>query len=165
MSYQSSLRKRIKQLEKAKADVSAVLYEASKKGTDRAIAAATETTPPKDGMRGTNTVSGELKAHWATDSQREPQKTGDGYQTILGNNMQYASFVNDGHRMDKHFVPGLYINPYSGELEFDMTKETGIVVGTKTKYVKGAFMTDKAIKAFQETVLAVVDAGIEETFK
>ena len=24
--------------------------------------------------------------------------------------------MNDGHRMDKHFVPGLYVNPASGLL-------------------------------------------------
>ena len=84
---------------------------------------------------------------------------------MLANNVEYASYVNDGHRMDKHFVPGLYVNQYSGLLEFDPTAEVGLMVGTKTKYVKGRFMKEKAIEAYEKTVLEILDRRIQEAFK
>ena len=95
-----------------------------------------------------------MKQHWATDSRTTPQRRGDDRVTGLNNDKEYASYVNDGHRMDRHFVPGLYINPGSGLLEYDPSKKAGIVVGTKTKYVPGLHITDKARKKYRETVEA-----------
>lgn len=71
--------------------------------------------------------------------------------------MQYASYVNNGHRMDRHFVPGLYINPFSGQLEYDAAKkgEVGIMVGTKTDYVPGLFMAEAGEEAYQRAVEAL----------
>ena len=134
----------------------------------RAIEAAQDATPPKAGtdrLPGTNTITGELKAHWATDSQTEPAVRGNHVETTLANNMEYASYVDQGHRMDKHFVPGLYVNPYSGQLEYDPAADVGIVVGTKTKYVKGEFMTDKGREAYEKAVLAELGKRVEEAFK
>ena len=79
--------------------------------------------------------------------------------------MEYASYVNDGHRMDRHFVPGLYVNPHSGLLEYDPAANTGIVVGTRTAYVKGEFMADKGIKEYRKTVRAILDKKISEAMK
>ena len=91
---------------------------------------------------------------------------GSTYVTILANDKEYASYVNDGHRMDRHFVPGLYINEESGLLEYDPgNRNVGITVGTKTKYVKGEFMVDKGIAAYEKTVLTELDRRIEELFK
>lgn len=95
-----------------------------------------------------------MKQHWATDSQTTPQRRGDDRVTELNNDKDYASYVNDGHRMDRHFVPGLYINPGSGLLEYDPSKKVGLVVGTKTKYVPGLHITDKARKKYRETIEA-----------
>lgn len=121
--------------------------------TLRAIEKATDLTPPTaDDLRGTNTRSGEMKQHWATASKANPEKSGDTYTTQLNNDKQYVSYVNDGHRMDRHFVPGLYINPYSGLLEYDPGAKVGIVVGTKTSYVKGLYMTEAAKKEYSKTV-------------
>lgn len=127
--------------------------------TIAAVNAATEATPPIDDLKGTRTRSGELKAHWATDSTVKPEKRGRELITSLVNNVQYASYVNDGHRMDRHFVPGLYINPFSGELEYDAERkdEVGIMVGTKTQYVPGLFMAEKGEEAYKKAV----DAGID----
>lgn len=170
MSYTVSLQQRIQQLKKAQVDLDKVFYKVQKEATLRAIEAAQAATPPKEGTGrgpyiGTNTITGELKAHWATDSQIAPQKIAGGYRTILANNMKYASYVNDGHRMDRHFVPGLYVNPESKLLEYDPKAKVGLVVGTKTKYVKGEFMTDKAKEAYQKTVLDLLDKEIERTLK
>ena len=84
------------------------------------------------------TRTGELKQHWATDSKIIPEQQAGQYVTELNNNKEYAYFVNDGHRMDKHFVPGLYVNPASGLLEYDPSRkdEVGIMVGTQTQYVE-----------------------------
>ena len=54
--------------------------------------------------------------------------------------------------MDRHFVPGLVINEQSGTLEYNPDGKGGIVVGTKTQYVPGIHMVDKAKKAFQDTL-------------
>lgn len=150
-----TLQERIQQLRKAQEQIPGVLKQIAKLATLRAIEAAAEKTPPVDGERakGANTITGELKQHWATDSVTDPALVGKDYQTVLANNKEYASYVNDGHRMDRHFVPGLYINPYSGLLEYDPgNKKVGITVGTKTQYVKGLHMVDDAKKAYQETV-------------
>ena len=135
------------------------LAKVAEDATIAAIEAATDATPPAGDLRGTKTRTGELKAHWATDSVIKPQKRGRQLITALANSMQYASYVNDGHRMDRHFVPGLYINPFSGLLEYDAGRkdEVGIVVGTKTQYVPGLFMAEKGEEAYEKAV----DAGID----
>ena len=155
MSYTVNLQRRIQQLKKAQADLPEILYRTAKGATMRAIEAAKDATPPKrDSLKGTNTRTGELKAHWDTDSKLEPMggalSGGSTYVTVLANDMEYASYVDQGHRMDRHFVPGLYVNPESGLLEYDPAAKVGIVVGTKTKYVKGEFMVDKAKEAYEK---------------
>ena len=110
-----------------------------------------------------------MKQHWATDSKTEPMggalSGGNTYVAILANEKEYASYVNDGHRMDRHFVPGLYVNPSSGLLEYDPSADVGIVVGTKTRYVKGKFMVDKAKEEYEKTVLFELDKEIRELLK
>lgn len=170
MSSTVTLQQRIQQLKKAQADVPEVLRRTAKQATLRAIEAAQEATPPKEGTGrgpyiGTNTITGELKQHWATDSVAEPVVNGNRYETFLNNSKDYASYVNDGHRMDRHFVPGLYINPESGLLEYDPAAKVGLVVGTKTRYVKGEFMTDKAKEAYERASIAALDKEILELFK
>lgn len=165
MSYTVNLQQRIQQLKKIKADLPNILAEVAGDATKRAIEATTNATPPKEGsIRGANTITGELKAHWSTDSTSVPQRNGTSYVTELANNLSYASYVNDGHRMDRHFVPGLVIDE-SGMLSFNPDKKGGIIVGTQTRYVKGEFMVDKGKQAYQDTVLKELDKRIQEAFK
>lgn len=165
MSYTVTLQQRIQQLKKAQANVPEILRRTAKQATLRAIEAAQEATPPKAGrLPGTHTVTGELKQHWATDSNAEPVVTGAKYETLLANNKDYASYVNNGHRMDRHFVPGLYIDE-NGQLNYDPSAKVGLVVGTKTQYVKGEFMTDKAKEAYERAALSTLDKEILELFK
>lgn len=113
-----------------------------------------ERTPPNDGkLRGVNMISGELAQHWVTDSQTVPVQTGGTFSTVLSNDKQYASYVNDGHRVDKHFVPGLYIDA-DGLLSMELGKPKGVglMVGTKTTYVEGLHITEQAIDRYEETV-------------
>lgn len=166
MSTSVSLQQRIQQLKKAQAELPKVLAEVAKGATMRAIEATMDATPPKAGgdrLPGVNTVTGELKAHWETDSTTNPKKIGGGYVTYLANDMEYASYVNDGHRMDRHFVPGLYVD--GGQLNYDPTAKVGLVVGTKTTYVKGEFMVDKGKEAYQKAVEEILDGEIRRLAK
>lgn len=160
-----TLKERVKQLEAHRPQIEARIRQACKDATIRAVEKASDMTPPTGGdLSGTNTRSGEMKQHWATDSQIDPAVSGTTYATTLANDKDYASYVNDGHRMDRHFVPGLYINPESGLLEYDPSAKVGIVVGTKTSYVPGLFMVEEAIKTWRETLEKEL-GDIGEVFK
>ena len=165
MSYQVSLQKRLQELKKAHENLPDALYQIQKNAAQRAVEAATEATPPKAGrLAGPNMLTGELKQHWATDSQVEPDVSGNKLTSYLANNKEYASYVDQGHRMDKHFVPGLYIDE-NGQLARDLSAKVGLVVGAKTKYVKGEFMVDKAREAYEKACLTELDKEIARLFK
>lgn len=167
MSNTVSLQKRLQQLKKLQADLPQILKSAAREATMRAVEATMDATPPKAGtgrVAGVNMLTGQLKQHWATDSKTNPDVSNGRYVTELNNDMEYASYVNDGHRMDRHFVPGLYIDD-NGELNYDPAAKVGIVVGTKTKYVKGEFMVDEGKRVYQETLEKILDAEIERRMK
>lgn len=147
-----TLKQRAAQLRKLEKKFPGRMEDVCVSSTLRAVEAAQEKTPPTGGdLKGTNTRTGAMKQSWASASRYSPRRQGNDYVTILGNDEEYASFVNDGHRMDKHFVPGLVVNPYSGLLEYNPDGKGGIVVGTKTAYVPGLHMVDDAQKAYEET--------------
>lgn len=140
----------------------------SEGATLRAIAEAQDHTPPNtyEGgeLRGVHMITGELAQHWKTDSQAVPVHTGSSFTTLLANNQEYASYVNDGHRLDKHFVPGLYVDE-NGLLSRDLTKDTGLMVGTKTKYVPGLYMKEKGIDKFEEVAETELKKLAGEVFR
>ncbi len=110
-SFGSQMRKRLDELRRAGENVPKIMAEVAEGATIEAVRVAAEKTPPNDGtLAGTNMRSGQMAQHWATDSVTTPVVTAAVVRTELNNNMQYASYVNDGHRVDKHFVPGLIIN-------------------------------------------------------
>lgn len=165
-----SIQQRLNQLRKMKQNVPEIIKDAMEVATNAAIEAAAAATPPKDGTGrgpsiGVNIMGGTLKEHWATDSKRTPERRGNEFISELNNNKDYASFVNDGHRMDRHFVPGLYVDPETGTLNYDPAMDVGLIVGTKTKYVKGEFMVDKGKKAFEDTIVSELDKRIAEAMK
>lgn len=161
---ETTLEFRMKQLQVAMPKIKDRITSACENATMRAVEKAAELTPPtQDDLRGTNTRSGEMKQHWPNDSKTTPEVSGNKYTTYLNNNKDYSSYVNDGHRMDRHFVPGLYINPYSGMLEYDPSAEVGIVVGTKTRYVPGLHMVDVAVETYRQTLRSDL-ADIGEVF-
>ena len=163
-----TLEERYKQLEKMLPELEQKITGAARDATLRAIKKATELTPQtQDDLRGTNTRSDGARQHWATDSDPAPKRRGDKIVTQLNNDKDYISYLNDGHQMDRHFVPGLYINTGSGVLEYDADYAAGgggIMVGTKTSYVPGLYMADAAKKVYQETVKTELDK-IQEVFK
>lgn len=160
MTY--TLSERVKALQKLVNNYPTRMAKIAKDATIRAVEKAVDLTPPTGGdLAGTNTRTGEMKEHWASDSQIVPQRRGNNFVTTLANNKEYASYVNDGHRMDRHFVPGLYVNPGSGLLEYDPAADVGLVVGTKTFYVEGLHMVDEAKKKYER----VAEAGLKRLAK
>ena len=140
------------------------MREVARDATINAIDAAVSVTPPTGSeLSGPTTRSGELAQHWATDSLTTPVLWGGSVETQLNNFMDYASYVDKGHRMDKHFVPGLVKN--GDMLEYNPSGKGGIVVGTKTTYVPGKYMTKKGIDAYRKTVRFELDRRVRETMK
>ena len=158
MAFGDALQKRMEELAKRQPMIQHRLREIAEGATLRAVEEATERTPPhtfEDGeIRGVHTITGEMAAHWATDSQIVPVQTGSQFATNLANDKDYASYVNDGHDVDKHYVPGLYIDE-NGLLSYEPSgkdkggKKIGMVVGTKTTEVPGLYMKEKALDKYK----------------
>ena len=164
-NFGSQMRKRLAELNKAGKDVPKIMMEVAEGATIEAVRVAAENTPPNGGaaIAGTKTRSGQMAQHWALDSQTKPIYSGGSAQTVLANDMQYASYVNDGHRVDKHYVPGLIAN--GNLLERVDPDVGGIMVGTKTTYVKGLYMKQKAIGKYRDVVRKELDKRVREAFK
>ncbi|MDE6901664.1 MAG: HK97 gp10 family phage protein [Lachnospiraceae bacterium] len=174
MALGEALQKRMEELAKRQPAVRTQLAAIAEGATLRAIAAAAEKTPPnsfEDGeIRGVHMITGELAQHWETDSRAVPSQTGEQFTTTLANDKQYASYVNDGHDVDQHFVPGLYVDD-EGLLSYDPTgkdkdgKKTGLVVGTKTKKVPGLYMKEAGTEKYQEAAEAELRKLAGEVFQ
>ena len=166
-SFGSQIRKRLEQLRRAGQNVPRIMAEVAEGATIEAVRVAAENTPPNGGapIAGTNMRSGQMAQHWQVDSKTAPAYCNGSIRTELNNNMQYASYVNDGHRVDKHFVPGLTINKDSGLLEEDPNNEKGIMVGTKTTYVEGKYMKQTAIRRYRTVVRKELDKRVREAVR
>ncbi len=164
-SFGSQMRKRLEELRKAGQDVPRIMGEVAEGATIEAVRIATENTPPNGGaaIAGTNMRSGDMAQHWATDSITSPIVSGGSVRTELKNDMQYSSYVNDGHRVDEHFVPGLVAN--GSLLERSPDGSGGIMVGTKTTYVEGKYMRQKAIGKYRSVVRTELDKRVREAFR
>ena len=164
-SFGSQMRKRLEELRKAGQDVPKIMEEVAEGATIEAVRIATEGTPPNGGaaIAGTNMRSGDMAQHWATDSITSPIVSGGSVRTELKNDMQYSSYVNDGHRVDEHFVPGLVAN--GSLLERSPDGSGGIMVGTKTTYVEGKYMRQKAIGKYRSVVRTELDKRVREAFR
>ncbi|MDR0905764.1 MAG: HK97 gp10 family phage protein [Oscillospiraceae bacterium] len=162
MAFGDEIRARMSVLRQRGVRIPEVIEKVHTAATMRAIETAIEYTPPDEKVsEGTNTTTGEMQSHWAQDSDAVPRKTGAEYTTVLANSVDYASYVNDGHRMDKHFVPGLVLNPYSGLLEKVDPDMGGIMVGTKTKYVPGVHAKEYATLVWENEVERTLDIEIK----
>lgn len=170
MALGDGVRARLAELEARAPDISRRIAEIAAGATWRAIEKAVELTPPNtfegDEQRGVNMITGELAQHWVTDSEVAPTAA-NGYMTALANDMEYASYVNDGHDVDKHYVPGLYIDPETGLLSYDpkRKKEIGLMVGTKTTRVKGLYIKEAAKDVYEEVAGVELDKLTREVFE
>ena len=115
--------------------------------------AAKDHTPNKDDgkQRGFNVISNSLQDSWRAEFIKSNNSKELG-EITLTNDKPYAPYVQNGHRVTKHFVPWLYkddLGTISYE-DFHAQSMFGLVVGTKTNYVEGVDMIGPAEKAFDE---------------
>ena len=168
MALGGALQKRMEELAKRQPMIETRLAEIAEGAALRAVEAAVEKTPPNtygDGeSRGVHSITGELAEHWAADSQTAPVRSGGQLITTLANDKQYASYVNDGHDVDKHFVPGLYVDD-AGALSYDPERDVGLIVGTKTKYVPGLYMKEAGVEKYKEVTEKELGKLAEEMFR
>lgn len=159
--FGAQCRKRLEELRKAGQDIPKIIDEVAEVATIEAVRKARDNTPPNGNapLAGTNMRTGAMTASWELDSVTKPTHG----RTILINSQNYASYVNDGHRVDQHYVPGLY--PNGGLLERVDPSVGGIVVGTKTTYVPGLFMKEKAIGKYKDTVRNMLQQKVREVLK
>ena len=159
-SFGATIRKRLNKLRELGEDVPKIVDEVNTDAAIEAVRVATENPPPNAGrLMGTGARTGQMAQHWTLDSETDSK---DGV-AFLRNNMQYASYVNDGHRMDQHFVPGLTVN--NGMIERIHAEDGGIMVGVRTKYVRGYYMKEKAIGKWRTVVRRELDKRIKEHFE
>lgn len=153
MALGDALQKRMEELAKRQPELRKRFMDIAKTAAVEAVREAQDNTPPDttatDEIKGVHSSTGELAQHWETDSQTIPLPSGREFITTLANDKDYASYVNDGHRMDKHYVPGLYVDD-DGLLSIDPAGDVGMMVGTKTKYVDGLYMKEAGIEKFKE---------------
>ena len=163
MSGSTDLKQLRENIEKAKRYYNEHKKKNVKDACYEMVARAKERTPPHEGEeRGKNTVTGNMARHWDSSYQIKSNGT---INITLFNNVQYASYVENGHRMAKHFVPWLYVDgtgtlarhvPAPGEPLF------GLVVGTKTKYVKPEHICKQAKERFIEAFSYMQNQTINE---
>lgn len=140
-----------------KDDVAQALEET----TQIVIEEAEYNTPPVDGEddRGIGQITYELKKSWRRDSITYAQFRNDEIYTVLWSKTPYASFVNDGHTLDKHFVNHLHKNYSTGLLDKLYHVEGGLVVGTLTSWIEGRFMKEAAIEKFHKEFRRILGKG------
>ena len=127
------------------------VMEAQRTATIAAVNKAIERTAPNDGIaRGENTVTGNMAQHWQKDSKVDPVDEGNRMTTELNCNLDYASYVNYGHWLNRHFVPGLYIDG-NGLISKTNKPGVGLVVAAKDgrKWVPGRYMETDAIEEYR----------------
>ena len=102
-----TLKERVKQLRAIEAQLPEKLKQAATGAAIRAVDKATELTPPKTGdLRGTNTRSGEMKQHWATDSKPVANRRGN----------QYVSLLQKQHGRAASLLIGVLIKGHAGKI-------------------------------------------------
>lgn len=150
MSFGDAIQRRADLLRKRGADLDRIFRDISKGATQRAIAAAEDKTspPPARILKHPSKATGTLKQHWATDSKVEPEirpHPGGGaeFVTVLGNDMDYASYVDQGHKIVVKTKEGL--------------KEVG--------FCPGVFMAEAGHDAFETAALAELDKITERMFR
>lgn len=101
--------------------------------------------------RGFNVITNSLQDSWRAEFKASHSRKELG-SVLLTNEKPYAPYVQNGHKVTKHFVPWLYKDSM-GTISYETFHAQpmfGLVVGTKTNYVEGVDMVGPAQKAFDE---------------
>lgn len=87
--------------------------------------------------KGTPVMDGDLRKSWAAS---KPVMNGNVASCEMTNNMDYASWVEDGHRQVKRWVPGSWMG---NRFIYNGNSESGMML--KPKWITGFHMGRRAI--------------------
>lgn len=163
-----SLSDQLKQFAKDASDAQRKLKKGMIENIQKACNAMVEVAKehtPHDGdgkKRGFNMITNSLQDSWHAEFQPSQKKNEVG-TVKLENTKSYAIYVQRGHKVSKHFVPWLYKDGM-GTISYETDHNQplfGLVVGTRTPYVKGVDMIGPAHEAFNR----VFTASTKKTLK
>lgn len=94
----------------------------------------------------TPVISGQLRNNWELSSV---EREGNNLTIQIYNPMEYASYVEYGHKLVKQFVPGEW---KGNKFTYNPDSETGTVMGVKTSWVDGKFMATISIREMLDII-------------
>lgn len=108
--------------------------------------------------RGLNMITNSLYNSWHANYSAHGSRLGF---LELSNARPYAKYVQEGHRVTRHFVPWLYIggNGLINRETKHSGKLFGLTVGVPETFVPGVDMTGPAVQTFMDAVLRSIYAA------
>ena len=133
-----------KSLTKIQKDVDDFIVSLSKEVAARLLSKVIRRTPVGQYKKGSGKVGGTLRRGWTAGKKRvdfiegiQVNKRGGIYEVVIKNSVEYASYVEFGHRTKNHkgWVPGRFMLTISEqELEGDLE---GIIQNKLQKFIGG----------------------------
>ena len=178
MAFGDNMKKAAAKYEKMAATLPRLLAKVQEVAAQASLDKAVELTPnPEDGKpRGIGVITGSLLNRWYADSLISPKIVGNEFISVLANAaeyvnyqgqaVQYASWVDQGHILDRHRVSSLFLNPFTHLIDRVPQGDGGLMVGTQTEYIPGRHMTDAAKEVYSKNIHEIIEAllsGLEET--
>lgn len=91
------------------------------------------------------------------DSENVFSFTDGGLTLEIGTNVDYASYVNDGHRQHRRWVPG----QWDGErFKYDPQSNTGMML--TERWVEGSYYWDNALAIFEKLFEKSLERRLQE---
>ena len=107
--------------------------------------------------KGTPVMDGDLRKSWAAS---KPVMNGNVASCEMTNNMYYASWVEDGHRQVKRWVPGSWMG---NRFIYNGNSESGMML--KPKWIPGFHMGRRAINNIDANAQKYVKNDLEVIMK
>lgn len=107
--------------------------------------------------KGTPVMDGDLRKSWAAS---KPVMNGNVASCEMTNNMDYASWVEDGHRQVKRWVPGSWMG---NRFIYNGNSESGMML--KPKWISGFHMGRRAINNIEANAKKYVKNDLDVIMK
>ena len=107
--------------------------------------------------KGTPVMDGDLRKSWAAS---KPVMNGNVASCEMTNNMDYASWVEDGHRQVKRWVPGFWMG---NRFIYNEDGKTGMML--KPKWIPGFHMGRRAINNIEANAQKYVKNDLDVIMK
>lgn len=107
--------------------------------------------------KGTPVMDGDLRKSWAASN---PVMNGNVASCEMTNNMHYASWVEDGHRQVKRWVPGSWMG---NRFIYNEGSESGMML--KPKWIPGFHMGRRAINNIDANAKKYVKSDLDVIMK